>query len=150
MRRSTYAASASPQAVQGLVLPKSSNLIVSIHNYFPYDFSLGRKRKDWGNEADKQALEASLDFLKATFVAKGIPVVLGEWGSQNQGNLADRVRHAEFYVSACLSRKMCPIWWDNGSLNEFGILDRRLQKWRFPGIADAIVKSVQKDQKQRE
>jgi endoglucanase len=136
---STYAASPLPVAVDALVLPKSKNLIVSVHNYAPYEFCMGRTKQDWGTAEDKKALDATFDMLAKTFVANGIPVVVGEFGSENQKNLEARKRHAAYFAAACLRRGMCPIWWDNGYPHEFGILNRKQQTWCWGEIADAIV-----------
>lgn len=141
----TYGASTTQNAIEELVLPKSPNIIVSIHNYFPFKFCLGKKRSDWGSDADKKALDDVFDQIVATFVSKGIPVVIGEWGSLNQCNQEDRVRHATYYVNVCRSRGICPIWWDNGFLKEFGIIDRRCGRWVYPSVATAIVNEEESD-----
>ncbi len=136
---SPYAASSIPVAIDGFVLPESTNLLVSIHNYYPYELCLGDNGKDWGSDADKQALDAEFDRIYQKFVANGIPVVLGEWANLNHSNTEDRIRHAAYYVSGCLSKGFCPIWWDNGDSNEFGIINRNTMQWMFPDIANAIV-----------
>ena len=143
---STYAASATDVAMDGLVLPSSSNLIVSIHNYFPYNFALNEdsKVKSWGTDAEKQALDNELDKVDEKFISKGIPVIMGEWGNLNRGNTEDRVRHASYYASGCLKRGICPIWWDNGAENQFGLINRNTNQWIFPEIANALVNARKK------
>lgn len=136
---STYGAFSSLKAIDGLVLPTSSNLLVSIHNYYPYEFCLGEKGTDWGTDADKQTLDTEFDRLYQKFISKGIPVVMGEWGNMNHNNPEDRIRHAAYYASGCLKRGICPIWWDNGNSNEFGIISRQNLNWVFPEIADTLV-----------
>lgn len=138
---STYAASASTAAVDGLVLPDYDNLIVSIHNYFPYKFCLAEENYDinWGTEDDKKALDAEFNKLDRAFINKGIPVVLGEWGNLNHNNLEQRIVHAKYFADVCRQRGICPIWWDNGNNEQFGILNRNNNQWIFPDIADAIV-----------
>lgn len=138
---STYAASASKTAVDGLVLPDAKNLIVSIHNYFPYKFCLEKTEfvTTWGTEEEKTALDSEMNRLVDTFINKGIPVVMGEWGCLNHNNLTERARYAEHYAKACLTRGICPIWWDNGNPEYTGILNRNTYQWIFPEIADAIV-----------
>ena len=78
---STYAASATNIAMDELVLPSSNNLIVSIHNYYPYDFALNENSKNisWGTDADKDALDNEFDKIYQRFIEKDIPVVMGEW-----------------------------------------------------------------------
>ncbi|NLZ95904.1 MAG: cellulase family glycosylhydrolase [Bacteroidales bacterium] len=143
---STYAASASQQAMDGLVLPSSSNLIVSIHNYFPYDFALNENSTNinWGTDAEKQALDFELDKVYRNFISKGIAVVMGEWGNLNHNNKEDRIRHAAYYTNGCLKRGICPIWWDNGNPNEFGIINRKTYESIYPEIVNAMVNADKK------
>ncbi|MCU4177249.1 cellulase family glycosylhydrolase [Carboxylicivirga sp. N1Y90] len=141
---SPYAASSSQVAMDGLVLPNSSNLIVSVHNYFPYKFALAESdfNTTWGTDAEKLALDAELDRVVNKFIANGIPVVMGEWGNLNHDNLEERVKHAAYFANGCICRGICPIWWDNGALGHFGIINRDNYQWSFPTIADAIVNQV--------
>lgn len=143
---STYAASATNIAMDELVLPSSNNLIVSIHNYYPYDFALNENSKNinWGTNADKDALDNEFDKIYQRFIEKDIPVVMGEWGNLNHDNLEDRIRHAEYYASGCVKRGICPIWWDNGYIGNFAIINRNNNEWLFPEIADALINASKK------
>ncbi len=138
---SPYAASSAQVAIDGLELPSSSNLIVSVHNYFPYKFALAPNDfvTEWGTETEKQSMDMELDRVHQKFIANGIAVVMGEWGSLNHNNLEDRVRHANYFANGCISRGICPIWWDNGSTDNFGIINRNNYEWVVPEIANAIV-----------
>jgi endoglucanase len=69
---------------------------------------------------------------------------MGEWGNLNHNNTEDRIRHAAYYAEGCLQRGICPIWWDNGNYNEFGIINRNTLEWMFPEIANSIVNAGQK------
>lgn len=79
---SPYAASTTPHALNDLVLPSSSHLIVSVHSYSPYKFSLAETgyTTTWGTEQEKQSLDSEFDKLVTKFISKGIPVVMGESG----------------------------------------------------------------------
>jgi len=139
---STYAASSINVAMDDFILPNSTNLIVSIHNYFPYELCLGENGKDWGTDSDKMELDNEFDRIYNKFIANGIAVVLGEWGNLNHDNQEDRVRHARYYAESCIQRGICPVWWDNGYDNDFGIFDRNNLQWNQSDIANAIVQSV--------
>ena len=143
---STYAASTSPVALEGLVLPVSTNLIVSLHSYFPYKFALAETGFDteWGSESDRQALDAELDKIASKFIDNEIPVVMGEWANLNRDNLTERVEHASYYATGCIERGICPVWWDNGNADHFGLLNRNTKQWVYPGIADALVNAAKK------
>ncbi|MCW3806363.1 cellulase family glycosylhydrolase [Plebeiibacterium marinum] len=141
---SPYAASSAQVAIDGLELPSSSNLIVSVHNYYPYNFALASNDyvTEWGTEEEKQAMDAELDRVYQKFIANGVAVVMGEWGSLHHNNLDDRVQHAGYFASGCVSRGICPVWWDNGNSGEFGIINRNDYIWIFPDIAEAIVAAI--------
>lgn len=133
-----HGASNTPNAINALVVPNNDpNIIISIHNYFPVDFCLD-KRADWGSPEDIESLHASFEALNQRFISKGLAVILGEWGSTNNGNMPARIKHAEYYMREAARYGMCPIWWDNGNRNEFGIINRRTQEWYFPEIADLV------------
>ena len=145
---SPYAASSSDNAINGLVLPKDNNIIVAIHSYFPYNFAMNDNVEsgsttDWGSAQDKRDLDTEFDRIYNKFIAKGIPVVMGEWGSINKDNLQARVNHARYYAEGCRRKGICPVWWDNGKAGSgadtYALFDRRTISWVHEEIADAIV-----------
>lgn len=140
---STYAASSIPAAMDALEIPNDDErVIISIHSYFPYPFTLGESDPTWGTDADKSALDAELDRIKTKFIDNGRPVVMGEWGSINQNNTEDRLIHATYYAEAAAARGIVPVWWDNGNVDELGIFDRENVRWHFPQIADAVINAT--------
>ena len=46
------------------------------------------------------------------FLSKGIPVIIGEFGSVNKNNTAGRVEIAEYYVSTAKKYGVPCVWWD--------------------------------------
>jgi endoglucanase len=137
-----FGASNNPQALDALVVPNDDpNILISIHHYFPADFSL-MNRADWGSSEDIRALKNSFDEIEDRFTSKGRAVVLGEWGSTNHDNPGDRLKHAKYFVREAAKRGMCPVWWDNGGENDFGLLNRRTLDWFYPEIADTILKET--------
>ncbi len=137
---SPYAASSAQITIDALELPATNNLIVSVHNYFPYQFALAEDNfvTEWGSAAEKAALDNELDRVKSVFIEQGIPVVMGEWGSLHHNNLTDRTEHAAYFAQGCIERSICPVWWDNGNPNQFGIINRNTCTWVYPEIANAI------------
>ena len=143
---SPYAASPSQIALDELILPKDNNLLVAIHNYYPYDFALNRQgRSSWGDEQDKIDLDKELDRICNTLKPLGVPIIMGEWGNIDKNNTEDRIRHGSYFSNACRARNIVPIWWDNGILkhiptNEaFGLINRYSCEWVHKGIVDAVV-----------
>ena len=151
----TYAASTNQDAIRDFKVPNDRNVIASIHAYSPYYFAMDSKSnvKTWGSSSDKSSLDSELDSYLNAFKAKGVPVVIGEWGSINKANLSSRVTHAEYYVKACQKRGIPCVWWDNNFSKEnteetFGIFNRSALNWYHPEIKDALIrgyKSVHPD-----
>lgn len=139
---SPYAASQG--GVDDLVIPNNDPYtIVSVHNYFPFDFALSGNDTTWGTTSDKREMDGIFEHLERKFISQGKPVIMGEWGSLNHNdtNTADRIAHAEYYANGCTSRGILPIWWDNGNNDEYALIDRNTLQWLFPEIADAIINS---------
>ena len=151
---SGYDASIQGATSARFVLPADSaenRLIISTHAYAPYSFALqasseSGSRSVWSveNAADRQELALTLEELYQKFITKGIPVVMGEFGSRDKGgNLASRVDHAAFYVALCTARGIPCIWWDNnsfkGSGENFGLIRRSALKWEYPEIIQAMI-----------
>lgn len=129
-----------PVTINALIVPDNDpNILISIHNYFPVDFSL-----DWGSDEDIEALRRSFDALSEAFTNKGRAVVIGEWGSINHGTPSARLEHAKHFAREASKRGMCPVWWDNGTANGFGIFNRRSLDWFYPDIADVIIEEMKK------
>ncbi len=111
-----------------LVLPEDSakdRLMVAVHCYDPYDYTLECKYGEWGHTAKnnpapsgEKELVAVLAKLKAKYIDKGIPVYLGETGCSNRDT--DRQKrfqayYLEFLYKACRNYGIPPFYWDNGS-----------------------------------
>ena len=140
----THAANASNTCVNALVIPNNDpRIIVSLHTYYPNPISMGGATT-WGTAAEKADMAAELDRIANLLPKKGRAVVIGEWGTINQDNLAVRVDHAGTYAKEVTARGMCPVWWDNGGLTAgkdgFALLSRKATPlvWAFPEIVTAL------------
>ena len=115
---------------------------VSVHYYTPSTFCIleedadwGKCQTSWGTEADLAQLKKYMDMLKTTFVDKGVPVIIGEYGATKKNKDPDSVRlFIESVAKEAYSRQMCPVLWDvavddgNGG-NKTGLhYDRYTQK----------------------
>ena len=54
----------------------------------------------------------------------------------------ERLKHAKYFAREAAKHGMCPVWWDNGVENDFGLLNRRTLEWFYPDIADTIIKET--------
>jgi endoglucanase len=99
----------------------ANRLAVSVHYYTPSVFAIlerdadwGRVRTDWGTEADYEELNRLMDMVKRRFIDKGIPVILGEFGSPRPA-LKDEgavFRYITSVAEAAFVRGIAPILWD--------------------------------------
>ena len=123
-------------------------LIVSAHAYTPYAFALdaaGTKKFNAFGAGDMREISSFMNNLYKTFVAKGVPVVIGEFGARDKdGNLQARVDFAALYVASASARGIPCCWWDNnlfsGNGERFGLLNRRNLTWEDPEIVEAMMR----------
>jgi endoglucanase len=122
----------------GFKLPKDSakdKLMVSVHYYDPYDFSLnenlsvtgwglgGKRTANWGNE---DYVEEQFQKLEDAFTSNNIPVVIGEYGAvyKTKDKLwADEDSHRyylEYVTKSAKEHGIVPIYWDNGWDGDYG------------------------------
>jgi aryl-phospho-beta-D-glucosidase BglC (GH1 family) len=143
--------------LKGFQLPTDSTqkrLTLSVHFYDPYLFALQAKvhtwgatspgRDDWGQE---DHVLKQFDQLKATFIDRGIPVLMGEYGATHQAGYEDYRRYyMEYVTKAAVERGIVPVYWDNGGQNSggesFGLFDRRSGSVLHPEILDAMIRAA--------
>jgi endoglucanase len=104
----------------------AGKLLLSIHFYDPYTFTLmedpaswGSPQQAWGTDAEKKALEEQFSKLGAFSTSKHIPVIIGEFavarGMKVMRQPASRISWMESVGKAALSRGMVPMLWDTGT-----------------------------------
>ena len=123
----THSACPLDVAINGLVIPNNdTNVLVSLHTYYPQNFSLDRNPATWGSSTDSANVRAELTRELAAVASKGNTAVIGEWGSETGDELASRVRHACYYAQQVRLKGMVPVWWDDGGTGAtgFGLLRR--------------------------
>ena len=153
----TYGASASANAVNGLVLPADptpDRLIVSVHFYSPSNFALTTGSGavaawDRNSSTDTSPITGNMNRVHTAFVSKGIPVIIGEFGAMNRNNEKARADWADFYVSNAREKGIKCVWWDNGLITStdpamelFGIINRTNYSFPFPVLLDSMLKAA--------
>lgn len=90
----TYCASSDGPKINGWKKFANDNMVaVSIHAYLPFDFSFeGNGHSNW-TDSDYNSLSSVFSNLNSTFISKGIPVVIGEFGATDKNNLTDREKY---------------------------------------------------------
>lgn len=93
---------------------------VSVHYYTPASYCIitedtdwAKAQKEWGSEADKAELEKNLAMLNDTFVSKGTPVIIGEFGVMMDNKTKE---NATLFLATVAEKAyeygMCPVLWD--------------------------------------
>lgn len=123
------------RSVKGSVMPADRRTILSIHYYTPYQFCINGSPSTWGSTAEVSVLKNLFGKLKTTFVDKGVPVILGEFGAVRTTQASSRIFWLEYVVKVSTDHGIAPFLWDNGTDGEF---DRASLGWRTPGLLEAL------------
>ena len=113
-----------------LVIPEDyvscNRIMVGVHDYDPYDYTLACTYSEWGHTADQaksgghkeSEITTTLDQLKTTYMDKGYPVFIGEMGNSFRSDARERLFHLYYleYVAKAAHDWGIPAFvWDNGN-----------------------------------
>ena len=117
-------------AVETFRLPKDTakdRLMMAVHCYDPYDYTLPAKKSEWGHTAssskkvpgDNEAdLRKVFEKLHDNFISKGIPVYMGEFGCVNRATAREQAfqqYYFKYYAKLAKTYRVPSILWDNGA-----------------------------------
>ena len=117
-------------AIETFAFPKDSakdKLMLAVHCYDPYDYTLPAKKSEWGHTADaskKVAGDNEADLRKvfekiySNFISKGIPVYMGEFGCVNRATAREQAfqqYYLKYYAKLAKTYGVPSIIWDNGA-----------------------------------
>lgn len=147
----SYCASPSYACADYFNLPDdpAQRTILSVHAYEPYNFALSddKASNTFVKGRTSGQVKSVIDSLYEKYTSKGVPVVIGEFGSRNKDNLESRIEHAAYYVSEARSAGITCVWWDNnaftGNGELFGLYGRNEMEWKYPDIVIAIMKNCE-------
>ena len=143
----------------------TDRLIAEIHYYTPYEFCLLNKDADWGKMfyywgkdhhsktdtirnatwGEENDVEKNFEKMKAMFVDKGIPVIIGEFAagkrklvppSDQALNNASVDYYYKYVVKSAVSKGLIPVCWDvpmwlfdrsTGTILDHGIINAIMQ-----------------------
>lgn len=133
-------------------------IMISVHYYDPWGFcgEESGATTQWGSAAtdsskvasygDESFMKTQLSNMYSTFVCKGYPVVIGEYGAidksaYDSNNLASRVEWTTKLCTYAKSYGCVPVWWDNGynGTHGFGLFDRNSCTITQQSVIDAIM-----------
>ncbi len=131
-------------AVSDYVMPRDAvadRLMVEVHFYDPYQFTLMEEDAYWGNTwwyygaqnhvagsahnngeyGNEAYIAAQFKKMHDTFVANGFPVIVGEYGTMIRGNVDDAAKHqaSRGYWNEVVTREArkngcIPFYWETG------------------------------------
>ncbi|HEX7056486.1 MAG TPA: cellulase family glycosylhydrolase [Bacilli bacterium] len=111
-----------------------NRLIATIHYYGLYPFSINLGVTSFNRQVQDDVTQ-TFDRAYNTFVTKGIPVIVGEYGLLGFDKGPDTIEHGELlkyfeYVEYyARQKKLTLMLWDNGSF-----YDRSAFKWKDPAL----------------
>ncbi|HEY1132201.1 MAG TPA: glycoside hydrolase family 5 protein [Roseateles sp.] len=133
-------------------------LMMEVHYYDPYDFTLNEKSSiwQWGAAApdarakvagfDEAWADAQFQKMKSGFVGKGIPVILGEFGAirriEHPGAETYRLAWDKYIARSAWTHGLVPVYWDAGAAtgnHSMGLFDRDTGAQVYPEIIRALV-----------
>lgn len=103
-----------------IVSLQDENLIATIHYYGYYPFSVNRSGATTFNAVAQTHIEQTFDRAYDTFVSKGIPVIVGEYGllgfDKSLGTIqhGEILRYFEYVTYYAQKKKLTLMLWDNG------------------------------------
>ncbi|MDD4074473.1 MAG: glycoside hydrolase family 5 protein [Eubacteriales bacterium] len=140
-----YAGNPEPEAIAAFRMPKDRRVMVTVHGYKPYRFAANAEgTAEWSasNAEDTQWVDETFPLLYNTFIRRGVPVILGEFGALDKNNTQTRAAWADYLVTRARENKIICIWWDDGGRESrpirYALLDRRTLSWYYPQIVEKL------------
>ena len=125
----------------------ADRLIVSVHAYTPYNFALNANGTPIFSDDLKSEVDYLYNTIKSKFLDKGIPAIIGETSASNKnGNSAERVKWAQYYMGKSAEYGVPCMLWDNNVYNGndkgecHGHLNRSTLGWYDKSFIDAVIK----------
>lgn len=115
------------------------NLIATIHYYGFWPFSVNIAGFTRFDDVTKNDIVQTFDRLHSSLIAKGIPVIIGEYGllgfDQNTGTIeqGEKLKFFEFMLHYAQEKNLTHMLWDNGQH-----FNRRTMKWNDSELYDMM------------
>ncbi|KKB75567.1 MULTISPECIES: cellulase family glycosylhydrolase [Bacillus] len=118
--------------------PDDDRIVLTFHYYSPWDYvSNWWGRTTWGTSKDIEDMERDIKPVYETFVAKGYPVIIGEYGTLGANEKYSKRLYHDALVGLAHKYQMVTMWWDNGN-DQF---DRTTRTWRDPVVKDIVIQA---------
>lgn len=111
--------------------------ILSVHYYTPWEFCVTNLQNTWGTDSDVRLLESKMNMLKTNFIDNGVPVIIGEYGTDGRNDRESRIKFNDTVVSTCHSMGIPCCIWDDG-----GVVDRTTGEWTTEGMLEGLQQAI--------
>ncbi len=103
------------------------NLIATVHYYSYYPFSVNMGGVTKFDDLVKYWVQTPFDAVHDTFVADGIPVIVGEWGVLSGDSIerGELLKYHEYAMQYARTKGLTMMLWDTG-----GVYNRTTQDWQ--------------------
>lgn len=129
------------RSLNSLELPEDDrNIIVTVHYYLPMEFTHqgARWNKEtaalsgvtWGTDAEKRRVDADFASVQQWSKAHGRPILLGEFGAYDKGEMESRARYTAYVARAAESLGWAWTYWQFDS--DFIVWDMKKDDWVQP------------------
>ena len=115
---------------------KENRCILSVHYYTPWEFCTTNMQHTWGTDSDIAVMKGKINLLKQHYIKKGIPIIVGEFGTGLGNETESRILFCSEFVKRCKELGIPAFFWDNG-----GEFDRVALKWRTDGLLEGMVEA---------
>lgn len=113
----------------------NDRMLVSVHSYDPYDYTIGGKYNEWGHigtnnlsTGNEQYIKSLATKLKTNYLDKGRGVYVGEYGCPiHKGYEKYRLYYMEYFTYTFVSLGIPLLYWDNNAYTSgemFGLFKR--------------------------
>lgn len=136
-----YCTSSKEEALGALTIPDDSHIMVAVHAYLPYGFTLKEDGEEtWSakNPDDTKDIDTLQAVLERLFIKKKIPVVITEFGCHEKEQETCRNEWAAYYTESMKEIGVPCIWWDNG--DESKLFDRESLTWPHEELTDILLR----------
>lgn len=111
--------------------------IVSVHYYTPWEFCTTNINNEWGSAQEVRVMESKIKNMTDNFINKGIPVIIGEFGTGIWNDKASGVYFSEMFTKLCHQNSIAAFMWDDGAQ-----FNRETLEWNYPELIKAMNRAV--------